>query len=77
MVANGHYNMLPNYDDLPESPGMAWSMHTEAKIFTRFMLYLLEQKGLSPQTYEAMLSKQSEYNYNPGEEKPKVPTYMV
>lgn len=76
MVANGHYNMLPNYDDLPESPGMAWSMHTEAKIFTRFMLYLLEQRGLNPKTYETMFSKQSEYNYDPGEEKPKIPTYM-
>ena len=40
------------------------------------MIYLLEQKGLSPQTYETMFSKQSEYNYDPGEEKPKVPTYM-
>jgi CubicO group peptidase (beta-lactamase class C family) len=76
MKATGHYNMLPNYKELPESPGMAWSMCTEAKIFTRFMLYLLEQKGLSPQTYEAMLSRQSEYNYDPGEEKPKIPTYM-
>jgi len=76
MKATGHFNMLPNYKELPEAPGMAWSMCTEAKIFTRFMLYLLEQKGLSPQTYDAMLSKQSEYNYDPGEEKPKVPTYM-
>ena len=36
----------PANNDLPESPGMAYSMHTEAKIFTRFMLYMLEQKGL-------------------------------
>lgn len=76
MKATGHYNMLPNYKELNESPGMAWSMCTEAKIFTRFMIYPLEQKGLSPQTYETMLSKQSEYNYDPGDEKPKVPTYM-
>lgn len=76
MVAEGHFDMMPNYDDLPESPGMAYSMHTEAKIFTRFMLYMLEQKGLTAQTYNTMLSKHSDFNYDPGEEKPKIPTYM-
>lgn len=77
MVAEGHFNLLPNYDDLPEKPGMAYSMHTEAKIFTRFMLYLLEQKGLSPQTYSEMLSKHSEYDFEAGGRPlPKYPTYF-
>lgn len=76
MVAEGHIDMLPNYDELPDAPGMAYSMHTEAKIFTRFMLYLLEQKGLSAQTYGEMLSKHSDYPFEPGEEKPKFPVYM-
>ena len=76
MVAEGHIDMLPNYDELPDAPGMAYSMHTEAKIFTRFMLYLLEQKGLSAQTYNTMLSKHSDYPFEPGDEKPKYPTYM-
>jgi CubicO group peptidase (beta-lactamase class C family) len=76
MVAEGHFNMMPNFDELPESPGMAWSMHTEAKIFTRFMLYLLEQKGLSTQIYKTILSKHSEYNYDSTDEKPRYPTYM-
>ena len=40
------------------------------------MLYLMEQKGLSAQTYDSIFSKHSEYTYDPGEEKPKVPTYM-
>lgn len=74
MVANGHIDRLPNYDALPEKPGMAWSMHTEASIFTRFMLYMLEEKGLTPQTYQTMLQKQSEPDW--GNDKPKVPTYM-
>jgi CubicO group peptidase (beta-lactamase class C family) len=65
MVANGHMNMLPNYDELPEYPGMAYSMHTEAKIFTKFMIYLLEQKGLKATTYDTMFSKHSEYPSNP------------
>lgn len=76
VVASGHFSMLPNYDELPETPGMAYSMHTEAKTFTRFMLYLLEQKGLSAETYNTMFSKQSEFNYDPGDEKPKYPSYM-
>jgi CubicO group peptidase (beta-lactamase class C family) len=76
MVANGHFNMLPSSAELPESPGMAYSMHTEAKIFTKFMIYLLEQKGLNEQSYNTILSKHSDYNYDPGDKKPKVPTYM-
>jgi CubicO group peptidase (beta-lactamase class C family) len=76
MVAYGHYDRLPSNNDLPESPGMAYSMHTEAKIFTGFMLYMLEQKGLNAQTYDTMFQKHSEFNYEPGDEKPKYPAYM-
>jgi len=76
MVANGHFDLLPNYDELPESPGMAYSMHTEAKIFTRFMLYLLEQKGLNHQSYDNMLRKHSDFNYGPNDKKPRYPSYM-
>lgn len=75
MVANGHYEFLPNFDQLPEKPGMAYSMHTEAKIFTRFMLYLLEQKGLKKETYDNMFQKHSDFNWDPGEQ-PKIPAYM-
>ncbi len=74
--SNGHYENLPTEADMPDAPGMAWSMHTEAKIFTRFMLYLLEQKGLKPETYETVLSKHSEYPVDANSPKPKVPTYM-
>jgi CubicO group peptidase (beta-lactamase class C family) len=76
MVAYGHYDKLPSRNDLPEKPGMAYSMHTEAKIFTRFMIYLLEQKGLKPATYDTILSKHSMYDFTEWREKPKVPTYM-
>ncbi len=76
MVAYGHFDRLPTNNDLPDSPGMAYSMHTEANIFTTFMLYLLEQKGLTPKTYDVMLQKHSEYKYDPGEEKPNIPAYM-
>ncbi|WP_207515163.1 serine hydrolase [Longitalea luteola] len=76
MVAYGHYDGRPSKNDLPEKPGMAYSMHTEARIFTRFMLHLLEQKGLKAETYDTILSKHSEYNFDDWDKKPTVPTYM-
>jgi CubicO group peptidase (beta-lactamase class C family) len=74
--SNGHYNKLPTDADMPDSAGMAWSMHTEAKIFTQFMLYLLEQKGLKPETYNTVLSKHSDYPWDENHPKPAIPTYM-
>lgn len=74
MVANGHYDGMPNFDDLPASPGMAYSMHTEALIFTRFMMQLMEQRGLKAETYQTMFSKHSDFDW--GNEKPKIPAYM-
>lgn len=76
MAAYGHYDKLPTKNDLPESPGMAYSMYTEAKIFTKFMLYLLEQKGLKSATYDTILSRHSAYTFDDEAHKPKVPTYM-
>jgi CubicO group peptidase (beta-lactamase class C family) len=76
VVSNGHYNMQPTPKELPEQPGMAYSMHTEAKIFTRFMIYLLEQKGLKASTYDTIFSKHSEYDFSDAPYLPKVPTYM-
>lgn len=75
VVAFGHINKLPNNNDLPENPGMAYSMHTEAAIFTRFMLYLMEQKGLKASTYDTIFSKHSDYPFDDSD-RPKVPTYM-
>jgi CubicO group peptidase (beta-lactamase class C family) len=76
MKSEGHYDQFPSSKGMPGEPGMAYSMHTEAKIFTRFMLYLLEQKGLSETTYKTMLSKQSEYPVDATGEKPSSPAYM-
>ena len=54
VVANGHYENFPSRADLPDSPGMAWSMHTEALSFSIFVLALLDRKGLKPATYDEM-----------------------
>lgn len=74
--SEGHINGFPTSKGMPDQPGMAYSMHTEAKVFTRFMLYLLEQQGLNEATYKTMLSKQSEYPSDPNQEKPASPAYM-
>jgi hypothetical protein len=76
VVANGHYNTLPSRADLPESPGMAYSMHTEALTFTKFMLYMLEEKGLKPETYKMVFSKGSDFKFDPGDPVPPYPVYM-
>jgi CubicO group peptidase (beta-lactamase class C family) len=75
-AANGHYDGMPTEKQFPDAPGMAYSMHTEAKIFTRFMIYLLEQKGLKPAMYDTMLSKHSDFTRDPGDPVPKIPAYM-
>ncbi|OJJ16475.1 hypothetical protein BKI52_34905 [marine bacterium AO1-C] len=54
VVANGHDGIYPSRIVLPEAPGMAWSMHTEAKSFATFALALRNRKGLKPETYDKM-----------------------
>ncbi len=76
VAATGHYDKVPSNKWMPEFPVMASSMHTEAKIFTRFMIYLLEQKGLKPATYDTILTKHSDYPADASPQKLKVPTYM-
>lgn len=60
VVANGHINNMPSQRILPQEPGMAWSMHTEAKTFTNFLLGLSNRKGLQQQTYEDMFTPHTE-----------------
>jgi CubicO group peptidase (beta-lactamase class C family) len=57
--ATGHYENLPTRTDLPDKPGMAWSMYTEALGFTRFMLALQNREILKPETYNEMFRFQS------------------
>jgi len=59
VVSNGHWDNLPNRAELPENPGMAYSMHTEANSFTAFVLGLLNRKGLKPETYDEMFKIQT------------------
>ncbi len=58
-AANGHLDNLPTNIRLPSRPGMAWSMSTEAKSFSDFIIALLNKKGLKPETYKEMLSIQT------------------
>ena len=69
LVAHGHYNDKPNLIQIPQEPGMAHSMHTEALGFAPFMIGLLERKGLQPETYDKMLTAYTDFPkeyYTPG-----------
>ena len=54
----GHYDATPTPLGISESPGMAYSMYTEAKAFTNFMIGLMKQEHLSPKGYQEMLKTQ-------------------
>lgn len=73
-AATGHVKNRPSKDEIPEKPGMAYSMYTEAEDFTHFMLTLLNQEGLKPETYTQMMAVQSEYPWE-AKEKPQYKSY--
>ncbi|MEM6395080.1 MAG: serine hydrolase [Bacteroidota bacterium] len=50
----GHIEGIPNMFDCPDWPGMAFSMHTEAKDFVPFALALLNREGLTAEQAEEM-----------------------
>ncbi len=50
----GHFDGIPNMFDCPDGPGMAFSMHTEAKDFIPFALALLNREGLTEEQAEKM-----------------------
>ncbi len=54
VAAIGHQGTYPTYWPIPTEPGMAHSMHTEAKAFATFAIALLDKKGLTPSTYQEM-----------------------
>ena len=66
VASEGHYNQVPTITFLPGAPGMAWSMFTEAKAFTKFALYLLERKGLKASSYTEFMTMYNEYPMYPG-----------
>jgi CubicO group peptidase (beta-lactamase class C family) len=71
VASYGHFDNIPTTLSIPEEPGMAYSMYTEAKGFSQFMLGLLNGQGLQPDTYTRMLTIYSEPPLEKGEEKPR------
>ena len=57
--SNGHYDGLPSLKDMPASPGVASTMHTEARTFTNFLIGISDRKGLKKETYDEMLKIQT------------------
>ncbi|MBD0257409.1 MAG: serine hydrolase [Cytophagales bacterium] len=71
VASYGHYDNIPSTQDIPDEPGMAHSMYTEAKGFSQFMLGLLNGQGLQPDTYTRMLTMYSVPPLEKGEAKPR------
>lgn len=69
VTAFGHYENFPTKSALPDSPGMAWSMYTEAVSFSRFVLALQNRKVLKPGTYDEMFRFQSTVTLDEKEKK--------
>ncbi|MFC2138646.1 serine hydrolase domain-containing protein, partial [Bacteroidota bacterium] len=69
VVAHGHFDNLPTRATLPDSPGMAWSMHTEANAFSGFILALMNRKGLNAETYDEMFKFQTTVPLDENEKK--------
>lgn len=61
-AAHGHIDLKPSNIRFIEKPMMAFSLFTEAKSFSNFMLALRNKKGLKSATYDEMLSIQSTRN---------------
>lgn len=57
VVAHGHDDAFPHKVSLPNRPGAAWSMHTEAMSFSRFAVALMARAGLEPESYADMLTR--------------------
>jgi CubicO group peptidase (beta-lactamase class C family) len=58
-ATHGHNDLKPMPIRYFEQPMMAFSMFTEAKAFSRFILALSNKKGLKKETYEQMLHIES------------------
>jgi CubicO group peptidase (beta-lactamase class C family) len=57
--AHGHFDLKPSAIRFIEKPMMAFSLFTEARSFSNFMLALRNKNGLKSDTYNEMLSVQS------------------
>ena len=60
VVSAGHMGYRPTNWGIPQEAGMAFSMHTEAKAFSKYALTLLEEKGLKAITYRDFMTIHTE-----------------
>ncbi len=67
VVSHGHFDGYAATRATPSEVGVAHSMHTEARVFTNFILGLMQQKGMSEQGYANMLEPQIEVPIDPSE----------
>ena len=74
VVAHGHWDFQPARANLPSEPGVAWSMHTEAREFAKFLVGIKNRVGLTPNTYASFFEKITEADTDP--DRPEIKNYF-
>ena len=60
-TATGHsFELSPVTKSKTDWPGMAYSLHIDAKNYAKLLIAILQREGLKRETYETMLSQQFE-----------------
>ena len=58
-MAQGHIQGQPTFWQMPAEPGVAHTLMSEAGTFARFVVALIDKKGLSEKRYEDMFSRRA------------------
>ena len=74
--SNGHYDGYPGTIDFPNEPGVAWSLVTTPVSYMEFANAIHQRKGLKPETYAMMLSRQNELPEEYQDRLPEVQEYV-
>ncbi len=69
--AMGHWHRMPNFNGHPSYASMASSAHTNPGELARFMIGLMEGRGLKPETHAEMWKRQLELPRDDDDEDPR------
>jgi CubicO group peptidase (beta-lactamase class C family) len=59
LKAHGHSNTFATVKRMPSTTGVAYSLTTNPKSLAKFIIAIQERKGLKPETFDLMFSKQT------------------
>ncbi len=58
--AYGHFNGFPNLLEIPENPGVAWTLMTNTEALAKFIFAIRNKHGLKPDTYKQLFTLETE-----------------